>query len=46
MTGAFAVRMSGSAVENNALWLRANLGFGATLPSLGSEVYFMMSRTS
>ena len=46
VAGAFAVRMSGSAIENSALWLRANLAFGATLPSLGSEVYFMMTRKS
>ena len=46
ITGAFAVRMSGSAIEKSAFWLRANLAFGASLPSLGSEVYFMMRRSS
>lgn len=44
ISGAFAVRMSGRAIENNALWLRMNLAFGAGFPSLGSEVYFMMTR--
>lgn len=42
LTGAFAIRMSGSSIEKSSLWLRANLAFGASFPSLGSEVYFMM----
>lgn len=46
LAGAFAVRLSGRAIENNALWLRLNLAFGAAFPSLGSENYFMMTKGS
>lgn len=46
LAGAFAVRLSGRAIENSALWLRLNLAFGTAFPSLGSEVYFMMTRRS
>lgn len=46
VSGAFAVRMSGRAIENSALWLRMNLAFGASFPSLGTDVYFMMTRGS
>ncbi len=44
LSGSFLVRSSGSAIENSAFWLRLNVAFGALFPSLGSEVYFSMSR--
>jgi 2-polyprenyl-3-methyl-5-hydroxy-6-metoxy-1,4-benzoquinol methylase len=46
LSGSFIVRSSGSIIENSALWLRLNVAFGSFFPSLGSEVYFSMSRAS
>jgi hypothetical protein len=46
MSGAFFMRRQGSRIENSPLWLRANLAFGGLFPSLGSEVYFALERTS
>ena len=45
LSGSFIMRNSGSIIENSALWLRLNVAFGSFFPSLGSEVYFSMSRT-
>jgi SAM-dependent methyltransferase len=44
LSGAFLLRSSGSVIENSAWWLRLNVAFGSLFPSLGSEVYFSMSR--
>ncbi len=44
VTGAFFARISNSPLENSALWMRLNMLWGALLPPLGGEVYFMMSR--
>jgi SAM-dependent methyltransferase len=40
LTGAFLIRWSGSSLENSALWVRANLLWGALFPALGGEIYF------
>ena len=42
LSGAFAVRASGSPLENHSWWMRANMAWGALFPSLGGEVYFSM----
>jgi SAM-dependent methyltransferase len=38
--GAFAVRASGSRLEEYAWWVRANVAFGAWLPGWPGEIYF------
>lgn len=42
LTGAYFLRWSGSAAENSALWLRANLLWGCLFPALAGEVYFAL----
>lgn len=44
LTGAFLMRFSRSILEDYALWLRANMIWGALVPSLGGEVYFSLRR--
>lgn len=44
LSGSFLVRSSGHRIENSALWLRINVAFGSLFPSLGSELYFSLSR--
>jgi SAM-dependent methyltransferase len=43
LAGAFFLRASGNPCENSALWMRANLLWGALFPALGGEIYFSMS---
>lgn len=42
--GAFAVRASGSFLENHAWWLRLNVAFGALLPSWPGEIYWQFRK--
>ena len=42
--GAFAVRASGSFLENHAWWLRLNVTFGALLPSWPGEIYWQLRK--
>lgn len=44
MSGAFLARNNGSGIENSSAWLRMNVAFGSLFPSLGSEIYFSLSR--
>lgn len=44
LSGSFLARNNGKAIENSSLWLRLNVAFGSLFPSLGSEVYFSLSR--
>jgi hypothetical protein len=44
LSGSFLVRAHGSWIENYAAWLRLNVAFGSLFPSLGSELYFSLSR--
>ncbi len=44
LSGAFFLRKSGSVLENFKGWLRLNLLWGAVFPSLGSEIYWQMSK--
>jgi SAM-dependent methyltransferase len=44
LSGAFFMRTRGSWIENYATWLRLNVAFGSLFPSLGSELYFSLSR--
>jgi methyltransferase family protein len=44
LSGAFFMRTGGSWIENYATWLRLNVAFGSLFPSLGSELYFSLSR--
>ncbi len=43
VTGAFVARNSGRAIENSRAWFRANMIWGALVPPLGAEVYFVLS---
>jgi len=42
MTGTFFCRWSGMRLEDAAWWARANLLWGALVPSLGGELYFSL----
>jgi SAM-dependent methyltransferase len=42
--GAFAVRASGSFLENHAWWLRLNVTFGALMPSWPGEIYWQLRK--
>jgi len=42
--GAFALRASGSVLENYAWWLRFNVAFGAAFPGWPGEIYFQMRK--
>lgn len=42
--GAFALRASGSRLEDSAAWLRANLLFGAVFPAWPGELYWRIRR--
>jgi SAM-dependent methyltransferase len=42
LAGAFFLRASGRPWENSALWIRANLLWGALFPALGGEIYFSL----
>ncbi|MCE2989969.1 MAG: class I SAM-dependent methyltransferase [Nitrosomonadaceae bacterium] len=42
--GAFAVRASGSPLENSEWWLRANVAFGALFPGWPGEIYFQLRK--
>lgn len=42
LSGAYLLRSGGRSIENSALWLRLNLVWGSTFPSLGNEVYFSL----
>jgi hypothetical protein len=42
LAGAFFLRLSGSPLENSAVWLRANLLWGGLFPALGGEIYFSL----
>lgn len=45
LSGAFFTRNSGSIIEENRLWMRLNLLYGALFfKSLGSEIYWLMRR--
>lgn len=44
LSGAFLIRKTGAAIENSSLWARLNLLWGATMPSLGGEIYWQMRR--
>ena len=44
MSGSFLARNNGKAIENSSAWLRMNVAFGSLFPSLGSEIYFSLSR--
>lgn len=44
LSGAFAVRASGSPLESCDWWLRANLAFGRLFPGWPGEVYWQLSR--
>ncbi|MEA3151790.1 MAG: hypothetical protein QOD56_2729 [Gammaproteobacteria bacterium] len=44
LSGSFFMRTHGSWIENYATWLRLNVAFGSLFPSLGSELYFSLSR--
>lgn len=44
LSGAYFARKQGAWIENSPLWLRFNIAFGALLPSLGSEVYFKLTK--
>lgn len=44
LSGAFAVRASGSPLENCDWWLRANLAFGRLFPGWPGELYWQLSR--
>ncbi len=43
-SGAFALRASGSALENSEWWLRANVAFGAAFPGWPGEIYFQLRK--
>jgi SAM-dependent methyltransferase len=43
-SGAFAVRASGSPLENSEWWLRANVAFGALFPGWPGEIYFQLRK--
>lgn len=43
-SGAFALRASGSALENSEWWLRANVAFGAVFPGWPGEIYFQLRK--
>ncbi|MBL8521358.1 MAG: methyltransferase domain-containing protein [Betaproteobacteria bacterium] len=44
MAGAFALRASGSPLEDQAWWLRANAAFGALLRGWPGELYWQMRK--
>jgi SAM-dependent methyltransferase len=43
-SGAFAVRASGSFLEDREWWMRANIAFGAIFPSWPGEIYFQLRK--
>jgi SAM-dependent methyltransferase len=43
-SGAFAVRASGSMLENQSWWLRANVAFGAAFRGWPGEIYWQFRR--
>jgi len=43
-SGAFAVRASGSALEDQRWWVRANVAFGAMFPGWPGELYFLFQK--
>lgn len=45
VTGAFFMRNSGKAIENSEWWFRLNALWGALVPPLGSEVYFVLTKS-
>jgi SAM-dependent methyltransferase len=45
LAGTFFCRWTGIGLENTASWARANLLWGAAVPSLGGEIYFSLQRT-
>jgi SAM-dependent methyltransferase len=44
VTGAYLSRNSGKAIENSEWWFRANAFWGALVPPLGSEVFFVLQK--
>jgi len=46
VTGAFFTRNSGKAIENSEWWFRINAFWGALVPPLGSEVYFVLRKSA
>jgi SAM-dependent methyltransferase len=44
--GAFAVRASGSFLENHVWWLRLNVAFGALMPSWPGEIYWQLRKST
>ena len=44
--GAFAMRASGSRLEDSATWLRVNLLFGAVFPAWPGELYWRIRRVA
>lgn len=44
LSGAFAVRASGSPLEDHDWWLTANLAFGRRFPGWPGELYWQLSR--
>lgn len=45
-SGAFAVRASGSVLEDKQWWVRANVAFGAMFPGWPGEIYFLLQKTA
>lgn len=43
-SGAFAVRASGSPLENHAWWVKANLAFGHAFPGWPGELYWQLTK--
>jgi SAM-dependent methyltransferase len=44
IAGAFGVRWHGMFLENHAWWVRANLWFGAHMPSWPGEIYWVLRK--
>jgi SAM-dependent methyltransferase len=44
LSGAFAIRASGSALENHAWWFRLNTAFGALFPGWPGEIYWQLRK--